>query len=65
MSKIIMYGIIALVIVAALTHPAGAAAGMTGLTNLVTGESNILAGQNQKGGTTGYVSSGGTTYSFM
>lgn len=62
MHKTIMYIIIGLVIVAMLTHPAGTAVAMTGGKDLVTGESAILAGQGQTGGTHGTVISGPSTF---
>lgn len=64
MTKWIMYIVIGLVIVAAITHPAGSAAGMTAAGNVLTGESAILSGQNNTGGQHGTVSNAGSYYSF-
>lgn len=58
----IMYLIVGSVVIGMLTHPAGSAVALTGVTNLVTGESAILAGQGQAGGQHGTVVSGSTTY---
>lgn len=58
----IMYLVVGSIVVAMLTHPAGTAVGLTGVTNLVTGESAILAGQGQAGGTHGTIVAGSTTY---
>lgn len=63
-TKIVMYTIVALVIVAALTHPAGAAGLMTGGTTFATAESSILSGQNNAGGVSGTVTGNGNLYSF-
>ncbi len=63
MHKAVMWMIIALVIVAMLTHPAGTAVAMTGTKDLVLGQSAILSGQGQTGGQHGYIQAvGGSTY---
>lgn len=62
MSKWVMYVIIGLIVVAAVTHPAGAAGGMTAAGNVLTGESAILAGQGQSGGQKGSVNGVGSFY---
>lgn len=64
MAKIAIYVIVGLVVVAALTHPAGTATAMTGVTTLVTEQSKILSGQNNGGGQSGRVSGFGNYYSF-
>jgi len=64
LARIAIYIIVGLVIVAALTHPAGTATAMTGATTLITEQSKILSGQNNSGGTTGRVQGNGNFYSF-
>jgi len=64
LAKVITYGIIAAVVVAALTHPAGAAGLMTGGTSFLESETGSLTGANQTGGVTGTVVGAGNTFRF-